>query len=117
MRNKKVQVTLGIVALMIVGTIVSAWFSRRNVHQEQERVRDAVARAYGQKHVDVVRCLVAPAPASEVNAANPRARYRCVVVVDSCRQSRKFAVPVESEGTPADAVAVPAGPPTPRVCD
>jgi hypothetical protein len=116
MRSKKVQVTLGIVALMIVGTLVSAYFSRRNVHQEQQRVRDAVARAYGQQPVHVVRCLVAPAPASEVNAANPRARYRCVVVVDGCRQSRKFAVPVESQGTPEDAIAAPDGPPTPRAC-
>jgi hypothetical protein len=116
MRSKKAQVTLGIVALMIVGTLVSAYFSRRSVHQEQQRVRDAVARSYGEQPVKVVNCLVARAPASEVNAVNPRARYRCVVVLDGCRQSRKFAVPVQSEGTPEDAVAEPDGPPTPRAC-
>ena len=110
------QVTLGIVVLMVVGTLVSAFFSRRSVHQEQQRVRAAVARAYGEQHVDVVRCLVSPAPASELNASNPRARYRCVIVVDGCRQTRKFAVPVVSAGTPEDAIGAPDGPPTPRRC-
>jgi hypothetical protein len=117
MRGRKWTVTLGIVVLMAVGAVVSTVFARRSVHQEQRRVRNAVARAY-PKRADVVveRCVVAPTPSAETNAAHPRARYDCVVVVNGCRQTRRFAIGVESNGTPADAVGKPVGPPRPRSC-
>jgi hypothetical protein len=117
MRGRKWTVTLGVVVLIAIGAVVSTVFARRSVHQEQQRVRNAVARAYpARSDVRVVRCVVAPVPSSETNAANPRARYDCVVVVNGCRQTRRFAVGVESNGTPANAVGTPIGPPRPRSC-
>jgi hypothetical protein len=117
MRGRKWTVTAVVVVLMVVGAVVSTLFVRRSVHQEQQRVRDAVARWYGTgASVDVVSCTVAPTPQSETNAATPLARYDCVIVLDGCRQTRRFAVAVESNGTPANVVGKPVGPPRPRHC-
>lgn len=117
MRDRKWTVTAAVVVLMVVGTVVSTLFFRRSVNQEQQRVRNAVARAYSSSvSVDVVSCKVAPTPQSEANAAKPRARYDCVVVVNGCRQTRRFGVAVESNGTPANAVGKALGPPRPRSC-
>ena len=117
MRGKKWTVTAVVVVLMVVGAVVSTLFVRRSVNQEQQRVRDAVARWYrAGTSVDVVRCSVAPTPQSEANAEHPRARYDCVIVVDGCRETRRFAVAVESNGTPANVVGKPVGPPRPRSC-
>ena len=115
MRGKKWTVTAGIVVLMFVGAVVSTLWARRSVQGEQARVRAAVARAYPQAAaVKVASCRVLPG--ANPNAANPRARYECTVVASGCRQTRRFAVPTESDGTPANAVGVPLGPPSPRSC-
>jgi hypothetical protein len=116
MRGRKWTVTAIVAVLMVVGAVVSTLFARRSVHQEQARVRDAVARAYPRGVADVVRCGLAPTPSRESNAAHPRARYDCVVVVNGCRQTRRFAIPVVESGTPADAIAVAVGPARPRSC-
>jgi len=116
MHGRKWTVTGAIVVLMVVGVIVSTLFARRSVHQEQARVRAAVARAYPKGVANVVRCGVAQTPAGQTNAANPRARYDCVVVVNGCHQTRRFSIPVVESGTPANAVARPVGPPRPRSC-
>jgi hypothetical protein len=107
MRGRKWTITLVLVVLMIIGTAVSAYFSRRSVRAEQERVRDAVARTYGNQNADVRSCAVAPTPTTEANTLNPRARYRCVVVVAGCRHSRLFSVPLVGGSTPEDAIARP----------
>jgi hypothetical protein len=116
MRGRKWTVTAGVAVLIVVGVIVSTVFARRSVHQEQARVRAAVARAYPKGSADVVSCKVAGTPSSQTNAPNPKARYDCVVVVHGCRQTRRFSIPVVESGTPGDAVAKPLGPPTPRRC-
>ena len=116
MRGKKWTVTAVVAVLMVAGAVVSTLFARRSVHQEQGRVRDAVARAYPKGAAHVVRCGLAPTPSGQANSANPRARYDCVVVVGGCRQTRRFSIAVAANGTPADAVAVALGPPRPRSC-
>ena len=116
MGGRKWTVTAGVVLLMVVGAIVTTLFERRSVHQEQARVRAAVARAYPKGDAEVARCTLAPTPAGESNAAHPRARYDCVVVIRGCRQTRRFAIPVVESGTPANAVAVAVGRPRPRSC-
>jgi hypothetical protein len=116
MRGKKWTVTGAVVVLMVVGAIVSTIWARRSVHDEQARVRAAVARTYPKASgVKVVSCRVLPQPASAVNAAGFRGHYECVVLTD-CRQTRRFSVPTQNDGTPGDAVAQPLGPPAPRSC-
>jgi hypothetical protein len=117
MGRNKWAITAVIVVLMVAGAAVSAVFERRSQHQEQQRVRNAIARWYGHGHtVAVSSCVTLPVPDTEANAANPNARYRCQIVVDGCPQTRSFRVPVESNGTPGDAIGRPLGPPSPRVC-